>query len=534
MKYSSDEEHRLLYMLHEFHKGLANDCVRRADECSKCPQAEELRVFRWIQSRETRQPIAYRMPLKETTYFVLSHPLSRFMHQEDYYVGGEDAEFCAKLGMVPAYVMNFNRFTLLKLWGEMARRVFSPTAKPIPESGYAYWRLVSKTGKLPELSSMNFVLKQNGEFCDYQGKYSDLLHRYFTFGFWSLPEKGFSNSTVIINNDEAVRLVLKSSKSLFIPTRPYYVQMDFGREKEVEAKVLTLFGIVKGKSGYQLQTFKDVVLTRDVAKSLDAEQRRGTVLINGIVCEFIKRSTWFPTLTAVDLYEISNFELFESIIGLIVHEKYRNGNSLSTVGTIEEIRKETEKVLHLLLPKAFLDKTIADSFPDQFTLALHYLKPMLVTDEEKVMYLHPSVLIALIENGLDRIVDRQQDTVNVLKLLDMIPRMTGTDIYQSKESKHFRDEGYFPERIFQALKPAVAQISLMRILERPSEEISSMLTTQPEHTSDNLHPEDKRLAVRKRSGHYASVDVVGEDQEDLLRQIREQNKKLKEAEKDSE
>jgi hypothetical protein len=94
----ADEEYRLLYMLHEFHKGLANDCVRRADECSKCPQAEELRAFRWIQSRETRQPIAYRMQLKETTYFVLSHPLSRFMRQEDYNIGGEDAEFCAKLG----------------------------------------------------------------------------------------------------------------------------------------------------------------------------------------------------------------------------------------------------------------------------------------------------------------------------------------------------------------------------------------------------------------------------------------------------
>jgi hypothetical protein len=534
MKYSSDEEHRLLYMLHEFHKGMADDCVLRADECSKCPKVEELRAFRWILSRETRQPIAYRMPLKETTYFVLSHPLSRFMHQEDYYVGGEDAEFCAKLGMVPAYAMNIDRFTLLKLWGEMAKRVFSPTAKPIPESGYAYWRLVSKTGKLPELSSMNFVLKQSGEFLDYQGKYSDLLHRYFTFGFWSLPEKGFSNSTVIINNDEAVRLVLKSSKTLFIPSQPYYLEMDFGREKGIDSKVVTLFGIVKGKSGYQLQTYKDVVLTKDVAISLDAEQRRGTVLINGIVCEFIRRSTWFPTLTAVDLYEISNFELFESIIGLVAHERHRNGSSLSTVGTVEEIRKETERVLQLLLPKAFLDKTIADSFPDQYTLALEYLKPMLVTDEEEVMYLHPSVLIALIENGLDRILDREHDIVNVLKVLDMIPRMTSADIYQSKTSKHFKDEGYFPERIYQALKPVVAQIDLMRFLERPRQESPSATTTQPAVASDNLQPKEKRLTAVRRSGHYTSVDIMDEDQQDVLKQIRELNKKLKEAARDGE
>jgi hypothetical protein len=473
------------------------------------------------------------MQLKETTYFVLSHPLSRFMRQEDYNIGGEDAEFCAKLGMIPAYVMNFNRFTLLKLWGEMARRVFSPTAKPIPETGYVYWRLVSKTGRLPELSSMNFVLKQNGEFCDYQGKHCDLLHKYFTFGFWSLPEKGFSNSTVVINNDEAVRLVLKSSKTLFIPGRPYFAQMDLGREKQVDVKMLTLLGIARGKSGYQLQTFKDVVLTKDVSASLDAEQRRGTVLINGLVCEFIRRSTWFPTLTAVDLYEISNFELFESIIGLIVHEKFRNGNSMSIIGTIEEIRKETENLLQLLLQKTCLDKTIADSFPDQFALALEYLKPILVTDEEKVLYMHPSVLIALIDNGLDRIVDRQEDIVNVLKLFDMIPRMTSTSIYQSKEGKHFRDEGYFPERIVLALKPAVAQISLMRILERTPEQISSLSTVQTEHTIDGLHPEGKEPAVSEHSDHYSSIDIVSEDQEDLFRQLREKNRRLKEAEKDS-
>jgi hypothetical protein len=520
-------------MLHEFHKGLANDCVRRADECSKCPQAEELHAFRWIRDRETRQPIAYRMQLKGTAYFVLSHPLSRFMRQEDYNIGGEDAEFCAKLGMIPVYIMNFNRFTLLKLWGEMARRVFSPTAQPIPESGYVYWRLVSKTGRFPELSSMNFVLKQNGELCDYQGKHCDLLHKYFTFGFWSLPEKGFSNSTVVINDEQAVRLALKSSKTLFIPGRPYFTKMDLGREKQVEVKTLTLLGIARGKSGYQLQTFKDVVLTKDVAVSLDAEQRRGTVLINGLICEFIRRSTWFPTLTAVDLYEISNFELFESIIGLIVHEKFRNGNSTSIVGTIEELKKETENLLQLLLQKTCLDKTIADSFPDQFTLALEYLKPILVTDEEKVLYMHPCVLIALIENGLDRIVDRPEDVVNVLKLLDMIPRMTSTDIYQSKESRHFRTEGYFSERIVQALKPAVTHIFLMRILERTPEQISSLSTVQIEHTIDDLNIESRELVMREHPHYYSSIDIVTEDQQDLFKQLGEENRRLKKAEKDS-
>ena len=533
MKYSSDEEHRLLYMLYEFHKGLANDCVSRVNECSQCPQAKELREFRWIQSRETGQPIAYRIQLKGTTYFVLSHPLSRFMRQEDYYVGGEDAEFCAKLGMVPAYDMNLDRFTLLKLWGEMARRVFSPTAKPIPESGYVYWKLVSKTGRPPELSSLNFVLKQGGEFCDYQGKHCDLLHRYFTFGFWALPEKGFSNSSVVINNDEAVRLVLKSSKTLFIPSRPYFVQMDFGGEKQVDVKVLTLFGIVKGKSGYQLQTFKDVVLTKDVAASLDSEQRRGTVLINGLVCEFIRRSTWFPTLTAVDLYEISNFELFESIIGLVVHERFRNGNFASTVGTIEEIRGETEKILQLLLPKAFLDKTIADSFPDQFALALEYLKPILVTDGEKVLYMHPSILIALIENDLDSIVDREEDVVSVLKLFDMIPRMTSADIYQSKEARYFRDKGYFPDTIVQALKPAVAQISLVRVLERQPEQVSTSPTIQAEPARESPCPEGEEPVASKQPDHYSSIDVVNDDQEDLFRRLREENRRLKEEEKDS-
>ena len=186
----------------------------------------------------------------------------------------------------------------------------------------------------------------------------------------------------------------------------------------------------------------------------------------------------------------------------------------------------------LLLPKAFLDKTIADSFPDQFALALEYLKPILVTDGEKVLYMHPSILTALIENGLDRIVDCEEDVVSVLKLSDMIPSMTSADIYRSKESRYFRDKGYFPDMIVQALKTAVAQISLVRVLERQPELISTS-TIQPEPSLESPCPEGEKPVGSKRPYHYSSVDIVDVDQEDLFRQLREENRRLKEKEKDS-
>jgi len=529
---SLDEEHRLLYLLGEFDVGLAKDCVHRALGSSSSQSLENLLKPRWIKGRKTGKPIAYRAQLKTPCYFILSHPLSRFRRLEPYWIGYEDANFCAKLGLIPAFMVNLNKFTLLRLWGEMAQKLFSPTAEPIPEEGYVHWKLEPAgsrgLGRLPELSSMNFVLKQNADMKVYEGEACECLEDYFIFGFWAFPERGFSDSTIVINDDAAVHLVLKASKSVYIPGKTYTKPMDLGLEKQMPVEMVTLLGVTREQTQYRLQKIEDVVLTKDVARSLEDERCRGRFFINGVISEFRKRERKFPTLTTVALYEVSNFELYKSLIGLVVSQRFENIDALSRVGKLEDIEEETEQILKLLLQKAALDRTIADSFPDLFSLALKSLSPIVTTDEADVFYMHPSVFVALLEYGRIDFKRKQQDLVNVLKLLDMIPESSNADILRSEESVYLRSRGLFPELILSYLRPAAEQIYLARILKSRVLEISGDAMEKDVFDSSSKKAELPARLVN----HKALIDVSTEKEQEIFRHLREEEKKLRKAQRD--
>jgi len=529
-----DEEHKLLYLLGKFDPSLAKNCVHRACDNMAFQAMESLFNPRWILGRKTGKPIAYRVQLKTPGYFVLSHPLSRFKRLEDYWVGNEYAKFCAKLGLIPVFLVNVNRFTLLRLWGELAKTLFSRVAEPTPEEGYVHWKAVPdysrQLSQLPELSSMNFILKQNADIRPYEGIACDCFEEYFTFGFWAFPERGFSNSTIVINDDSAVHFVLKASKSIYIPIETYTMPMDLGLEKHMPVEVLDVFGLSREQTQYRLEKIENVVVMKDIARSLEEEHRRGHFFINGIISEFRRRENRFHVLTAVALYEVSNFELLKSIIGLLVLQKFENGSALSLVGKLEDIKRETESVLRVLLQKASLDTTMADSFPNLFSWAVDSLKPIVVKDEEeRVFYMPPAAFVALLEDGLiDRLEKKRENLVSALKILDMMPNASDAEILRSEESLNLNKAGIFPERVLMSLRSALEQIHLARI--------TKSLPT--ETSTDAVEQDSADSSVRTEKPHVQhsidkpTVDASTEKEQEIYRRLREEEKKLRKAERD--
>ena len=264
-----------------------------------------------------------------------------------------------------------------------------------------------------------------------------------------------------------------------------------------------------------------------IHSSFEAEQKRGQVIINGVVADFIRRSTKYKLLTAVDLYEISNFELFKSIIGIVSTNKFFNGKSLSYVGTMETIKQEAMDVMNLLLRVSYLDTTIGDCF-DLFSTALNYLKPILTLDTDQVFYMHPSVLISLIENQLEKILDNNEDRANVLRFLDLMGNEKNTNIFNSDEAHYLKNRGYFPKRIIYALKPTIEQIHLSRMLKK---------SWAPSIINEKEEPKVvKPLQTRSSKSDMNTRSIIAiltPDQADFLNRIKERRKKVKNAEKDS-
>jgi hypothetical protein len=456
---------------------------------------------------------------------MLSHPLSRFRRSEQYWVGYEDARFCTQLGLIPTYAVNLDKYTLLRLWGEQARNLFSPRAEPIPEEDYVYWKMACERGRLPELSSMNFVLKQGADLTIYQGAGCECFKQYFTFGFWCFPERGFSDSTIIINDDSTVHLVLKASKSLYIPERTYIKEMDLGLEKRVPVEMLTLWGLRRKESGYFLEKIENVVLTKGVADVLAEERDRGRFLVNGIVSEFRKRERRFPTLTSVALYEISNLELIMSTIGIVVSQRFQNNTTMSYVGSLRDVKKETEHVLRILR-KVSLDRTIADSMPDQFSLALNYLGPVIVTDQNDVFYMHPSVYISLLSTGLIyRLLKDNITTVTLLKIVDMIPTKSDREILRSKENDYLKGNRIFLEILLPSLKIAIRQMQISRFL-RKTPEIPEV------ETEEEIQKIPSKREIVRPSIKESAIDILTKEDQDIFRYLEDYERRMRKARRD--
>jgi hypothetical protein len=380
---------------------------------------------------------------------------------------------------------------------------------------------------------MNFVLRQNGMFQTYDAMYKEKLKDYFTYAFWAFPRMGFSDSTVVIHNDEMVRSVLKSSKSLYIPFKPVWTEMDVGPEKNVKVKTVSLIELVRTKAGYDLRRQESVVLARGIGDSLDAEQARGKVIINGVVDDLIRRSLQYRLLTDVELYEVSNCELIMSLIGIIATDRFYDGGSFSRVGGIEEVKAETMGLLELLLKKSPLGKTMGDSL-NQFDTALDQLKPIITINKGDVLYMHPSVFISLLENGYNNLLSKEEALASVLRLLDIMYNKNLAAALQSEESVSLRKNNCFPDRVIQALRPALEQMCLARILKNPpfriKEESTNKENTNPEPIRTPSHPS----VLRRSNDGQDLIDVATKSQAKFLRKLQEKYRKLYDLEKDSE
>ena len=89
----------------------------------------------WKNNADTQQPVSFRTKFDSPIYFVLSHPISRFRRTEEKYgiLWSGDEEFCAKVALIPMYLVNLNTYSVFKQWKHGAKLFFDPTAEPIPE-----------------------------------------------------------------------------------------------------------------------------------------------------------------------------------------------------------------------------------------------------------------------------------------------------------------------------------------------------------------------------------------------------------------
>jgi len=199
---------------------------------------------------------------------------------------------------------------------------------------------------------------------------------------------------------------------------------------------------------------------------------------------------------------------------------------MSRVGTLKDIKKETEHVLRILLRRVSLDRTFADSMPDQFSLALDYLGPIIVTDQIDVFYMHPSVYISLLSTGMvHRLLKDDITTVNLLRLVDMIPLRSDKEIIHSKESNYLKGNGIFLEILLPSLKIAIRQMQISKFLRK----IPEIPKVKPEEEIQEIPSKRELVQPSKKE---PGIDIMTKEDQDILRYLEDYERKLRKARRD--
>jgi len=421
--------------------------------------------------------LAFRISFNYPVYIMLSHPICRFMSHRNYPI--RERIFIANLGLVPVFFSSMNIMTVLKLWGDKAESFFHPANSPLADTEIKCWEL-PEASRSCDFSSMNFLLQQQSDPEEAEQKIAEIYEKYFRLGYWSFPRRGFSPSTHFLHGRTRISSQVKISKSLYVIKEIKERLRRFELEgRTIEAVEVTLGGLTENNNDYfftYFPAFIDVNVAREIPK-----EKLGASFVNGVVAEVMPAGLQKLSLMTViaDLGE-SYYDILASLIGIVSDRKYSETDSVAEIGTIDEIRENVFNLYLEIYKKLRVARTLSDTISNSFDIALSSMFPVLITDDRKVLVIHPLVWGFLKKWNLVRTDDREQKEILVhLITLMNVSVTTGfsrTYLSDSAEffAKHVTNKYEFIRAVLHLRRDIQLCKTIRKILEYPDEKLVNL------------------------------------------------------------
>ncbi len=223
-----------------------------------------------------------------------------------------------------------------------------------------------------------------------------------------------------------------------------------------------------------------------------------------------------------------------SLLGIIIDERFGKREQMASMGSADEIQKDMGRILDLLLEKSCLDETFADAVPDQFVMAIDCLKPIVTIDQSELLYMHPAVFVALLENGLGSIIGKPEQLVATLRLMDKLLLSLEEPFFSTDETDYLKKSGHFPESVIPVLRKAIEEIHLSRLLKNPSYRASADNSTirKAQDVTESPIPQNRDTLITPNR-NFDQISAIAENQQDFFKRVVRLNKKTQEYERDS-
>ena len=384
--------------------------------------------------------LAFRISFGYPVYITLSHPICRFRSHRNYPV--RERLFIANLGLVPVFFSSLNIMTVLKLWGDRAETFFNPVNSPLAETEIRCWEL-PESSKSVDYSSMNFILQNQSEPEEADKRITEIYEKYFTLGYWSFPRPGFSVSTHFLHGRTNISSQVKVSKSLYVIEEIGRLQKFEIEGKIIEAIGVTLGGLTESNGDYFFFRFPAFIDT-EIADAMLQRDNLKTSFINGVVAEIKGRGGQRLSLMTVvaDIGE-SYFDILRSLIGLMADKKYSSNDSVSDIGSIDELRESVFNLYLDIYRELKVPRTLSETISNAFEISLSSMFPILVTEERRLKMIHPLIWGFLKKWNLvpPEDTEKKEILIRLLKIIDLSETARFSKIFLDENAEFFSKKG---------------------------------------------------------------------------------------------
>jgi len=462
---AGNEQH-LALLLQSFNKNIYLNYLEKIHRIiSICAEDSSYSSINIIKNADGIGNLAFKISFDFPVYISLSHPICRFRSHRNYPI--RERTFIANLGLVPVFFSSLNLMTVLKLWGDRAQSFFNPSNSPLADTETRCWEL-PEASRSAEYSSMNFILQNNSEPEDAGSRINEIYEKYFRLGFWSFPRKGFSTSTHFLHGRAKISSQVKVAKSLYIIKEIESKSQKFEMEgRTIDAVNVKLAGLVEKEGNYFFAYFP-AFIDSEIASKIPRD-KIGTSFVNGLVAEVIQpKKPKLSIMTIIADYGESYYDILSSLIGIVADRKYSLTEAVADIGPVDELQEDVFNLYLDLYRKLNVSRTLSESVSNLFDVALNSMFPIIITDEHRVLMIHPIVWGFLKKWNLIAQNDTEQKEIliHLVKLMDSSQKRGFSKMFLNDSAEFFSKRGINKFRFTRSLPRLSQDIRLCKMLRK--------------------------------------------------------------------
>ena len=341
---------------------------------------------------------AFYAEFNEPVYITITNPLSMFRNHSGGFAGKKGSEhFFFQYGLIPVYFASMNTMSMLKLYQNRAAKIFDPSSSFFDDMKCI--ELSNKKGDRDpnpvRFSSMNIIEQSTAKENLADEIISNWFYaKYFKYGFWLQPRKGFTPSTHI-EFGKKMNAVFKLSKSIYVIDKLGTKEKISVSGNDIEVYNADVRGVWVDTLHFG-RSFKTKIEASIYDKLIEKEPSE-IPLLNGILMEIrdsksMSERKFERILTVSAGNMLSYFDMIQLASGILCYRTCRDMNIISRVSNAKGFQENVERICKDWSRELNFSGSMSEKIDNIFKTAIDMLFPMIVCDDTSVYFTNPIVV----------------------------------------------------------------------------------------------------------------------------------------------